>query len=198
MKYLCFAKRALSLLFLLLISFGFDLPYLAVLTLISAFIHEMGHLIMIRLIRGEMPSAPNAMLSGFRIEVKRHLSYKSELLVCLAGPFVNVTVFFVTLPFYFSEYIFVFGIINLMSALTNLLPIEGYDGYKILSSILYNSPLEKHACSILFFLSIFFSAGLTFLSLYFLTKIGEGYWMFAIFFTSLLATLRKTTIFENS
>jgi stage IV sporulation protein FB len=201
MKYIRFFERLLSAVFLLFIVYGFDAPFLATLTLISALIHECGHLIAIGFTKKEKISPPTPVLSGLRIKRASLLPYKSEILISLGGPLINILVFlFFLIPFPLaaSEYLSYFGLVNLMTAISNLLPIEGYDGYKILSALLHTSKKDEYAEGILFFLSLFFSASLTFLSLYFIMRFSEGFWIFAIFFASLLSIVKKASIFEDS
>ena len=56
----------LPLLFWALIMFGFDAPYIAILTIISAIIHEAGHLFAMLFITHEaqMPTATTTLGSG--------------------------------------------------------------------------------------------------------------------------------------
>lgn len=203
MKYIHFTERLLSVVFLGLVTFGFDLTYIAVLTVISAIIHECGHLIAIRLINKEKTPIPRPGVSGFRITRSRQLSYPEELFISLGGPLINIIVFLSALILPkgdFFLYLWDFGLINLMSALSNLLPIESYDGHKILRSLLYLSVFEGHTESILTVLSFFFSALLTFLSLYLILRLGEGFWIFCIFFSSLLSLIikrEKAAIFKD-
>ena len=203
MKYLHFTERLLSVVFLGLITFGFDVSYIAILTVISAVIHECGHLIAIRLINKEKNPVPSPTVSGFRIARTRQLSYPEELIISLGGPLINLLVFLSVLILpqgSFSLYLWDFGLINLMTAASNLLPIESYDGHKILRSVFYLSFLEEWTEKILSALSLFFSALLTFLSLYLILRLGEGFWIFGIFFSSLLSAIKKngkTANFKN-
>ena len=201
MKYIRFLERILSAVFLLFIIYGFDTPALASMTVIAAFIHECGHLAAIMITRKEKISAPSPVLSGLRIKRGAILSYNEEILISLGGPLINASVFLLTLipmKSHFSDYLSSFGLVNLITALSNLLPIEGYDGYKILRAALHKSRLDGWADEILFCLSLFFSAHLTFLSLYFILRFAEGFWIFSIFFASLLSIVKKASIFEDS
>ena len=89
-----------------------------------------------------------------------------------------------------------------MTMLSNLLPIEGYDGYRAVSSaaaLLELDPTRTERT--LSSLSFFFSVLVTFLSLYLILKIGEGYWIFGVFFTLTLSALAKRqnrAIYENN
>ena len=124
-----FADSILPLVFWVTLIFSFDEPYVAVLTILCALIHECGHL----LAQGLFKSNPSlhAKIYGFRIKDSNITSYKSRIITAMAGPVTNLTVFFALLFFGFAkqEYLFTFACINLATALSNLLPIEGYDGY---------------------------------------------------------------------
>jgi len=93
-----------------------------------------------------------------------------------------------------GSFAFDFAFINLCTALSNLLPIRGYDGYRLLeTAILMKSDKEYRALNILSRFSFIFTSALCFLSLYLLLKLGEGYWIFALFFTSVMLDVKKLT-----
>lgn len=182
MKFFRFFTAVLPALFWLAIIFGFDKPYIAILTLIAAAIHEAGHIAAISLLKKESLSLPRAITAGFRIKV-RNLSYKEEAVIALAGPFINLAVGFLTLMiFSASEYMTAFALINLLTGFSNLLIIEGFDGYKAVNAILSEIlPIYK-SDDITKKISFALSLILTFFSLYLLLRFGEGYWVFAVFF----------------
>ena len=91
-----------------------------------------------------------------------------------------------------GEVLFDFGFINLLTGISNMLPIKAYDGYRILESVfLMRTADEARTLAALFWLSFGFTLLLCFLSLYFLLKLGEGYWIFALFFSSALVDVKK-------
>ena len=178
-----------------LLMFGFDLTYAAVLTIIAAIIHEAAHLAAIFLIDREKARKMEGHLFGIRLRTD-NLSYPEELFSASCGPLINILLGTVCLiargstPF--IEYIRAFGAINLATATTNLLPIEGYDGYRMIRSLLMmksRSPYLVDSC--LYWVSVALASALCLLSLYFLLKIGEGYWIFTIFFFVLLSLTGK-------
>lgn len=201
MKLLILLEGTLPLIFWVLLIFGFDAPYVAILTIATALIHEIGHLAAIYTVKKEYKSTPRADISGFRIEV-RNLSYKEEMICALAGPLINLVLGILLLLLFDSEYALVFSALNIMTALSNLLPVRGYDGYKFAlscASLYSDNPARVEL--ILERFSFFFSAVMCFLSLYFILKIGEGYWIFAVFFSFLLAEIlkrQKHTFFEKN
>ena len=193
MKLALFLSKILPLLFWMLLMLGFDSACIAVLTLLSAIIHECGHLIAIS--STQKPGLLKAHISGFRIKVS-DMSYKEELIVAAAGPLINIGVWGILAFFHknaaYGNYLCTFGVINLLTALSNLLPIEGYDGYKILSCLGALLLDDASACEkILFGISFVFSSIMCFLSLYLILKLGEGYWLFIVFFSLTLSAIAK-------
>ncbi len=156
--------------------------------LISALIHEGGHIIALLLINKDF-SFPRAVTSGFRIKTNSHLSYKEEIFVCAAGPLVNLTVFLVLFR-YSSE----FAVINLATALANILPLGECDGYKILYDLLSLIFDCEKSEAIMQKVSIVFLAATVFLSLFLILKLNGGYWIFCIFFILLI---RRILFFQK-
>ena len=194
MKFLLLTERSLIMIFWVLLIFGFDTTYTAILTIASALIHELGHVICLFIIKSNGRAIPMPNISGFRITLPT-TSYKEELACAACGPIANLItalLFFVADFIFDSPYLATFGILNAMTALSNLIPIEEYDGYKILSAALAlrKKSFDK-ALSALNSVSFLFSSALTLLALYVMLKIGEGYWFFAVFFTIMLRTIIK-------
>ena len=194
MKLLKTAEKILPLLFWVLLIFAFDTPRFAYYTLLAALIHELGHAAFGAMV-GEGRLFPSAHPSGFRIKASKFISYKDELILIMGGPVLNLAVF-IGAKILFSltggEFFYDFAFINLLTAITNLFPIKAYDGYRIIETlILLLSKRPESHLSLLRAASLCFTALLSFLSLYFLLKLGEGYWIFALFFSSLLIDLKK-------
>lgn len=172
--------------------FGFDEPYIAVITIISALIHECGHIFYILIRKGRSLSI-RGVAWGFRIRKEAMLSYNEEITLYLSGPLANI-IAFVCLSFLapvLSDRLWLFAIINLATALSNLLPIEGYDGYgAILAALNKRDTSGKYALALRNL-----SSALTFLfcifSLYLIDRHNGGYWIFAIFFISMLERIKK-------
>ena len=89
-----------------------------------------------------------------------------------------------------DEYRKLFGEINLLTAISNLMPIEGYDGYRVLCE-LGASVGNFSLASVMRYLSLLFSIVVVFFSLYLLLRLGVGYWLFAVFFTSLISKIAE-------
>lgn len=191
MKILLYIEKFLAITFWSLTLFGFDLAYIGVLTVISALIHELGHIAALMILNKKNLSFPAGRLYGFRIKTG-FVSYKDEIIVALAGPLINLIVATPLLFLRSSPYLLNFALINLMTAFSNLLPIENYDGYKALystASLVFKS--EDFAARILPRISFFISCAVCFVSLYFMLRVDEGYWIYAIFLSSLIAFIEK-------
>lgn len=179
--------------FWVFIIFGFDEPSMAITTTIAAIIHEAGHLIYIILKKRLRPNI-RGVLSGFRIKTASSLSYDEEIGVYLSGPIANI-IFFVLcsfLSFLFGKNMTFAAIINLATALSNLLPIDGYDGYHALMTFIRKNEfgdsmtyaLSNISSALIFFFAI--------LSLYFIDRQNGGYWIFLIFFGSMIKCIKKS------
>ncbi len=181
----------LPVIFWVLLIFGFDAPYFAVLTLLSALIHELGHILSILAFGGIM-QMPRGHISGFRIKRHTALTYRREIFILLSGPMANIAASCIGLLFIgnLGEYAVAFVIINTATAISNLLPIEGYDGYGIMFQI-FSSRNMSLAIRMLERSSFVIMVVLTFLSLYLIEKFGSGYWIFAMFFCMMIAKLTK-------
>lgn len=181
----------LPIIFWVSLIFGFDTPYVAILTLISAVWHELGHCFAIALI-GNGAGSMRGHASGFRIKRETRLSYAKEIGILLAGPGVNIALFLATLPFgnALGGYLKIFGALNLATGISNLIPIEGYDGYGALNE-LFSCYGKEELMRMLEAFSFCFSTVITFVALYFIERFGEGYWIFGLFFFTMLSKLFK-------
>ena len=174
-------------LFWLLLIYGFDSPCIAGLTVISAIIHECGHCAYL-LLRKDEKSRLVGNLSGFRISRTNTVSYVDDALLYASGPMANFAASIFALCFAMTKnnYIFLFAIINLATAFSNLLPIKGYDGYGIMRSLLCLNDKWDKLQSIFECISLLFVAFILFLSLYVMARIGDGYWTTGLFLLSLI------------
>ena len=195
-----FAGSILPIIFWVSVIFGFDAPYVAILTILSAIIHEIGHYSVI-LYFTEKRTEIRGHATGFRIKQSIILSYPKEIAILLAGPLSNMIIFILTLPFGYllSGYLKFFGYINLATGISNLLPLEGYDGYGALYTF-FRSRGAGHLIKRLEIFSFIFSITVTFISLHLIDLFGEGYWIFGLFFFTMLSKLmnfEKYDIFEE-
>lgn len=187
MKIIKFVSSLLHPIFWCLLIFGFEEPCYAVATLICAVVHEIGHLAFAekKKIRG--------VLSGFRIESSSMESYRQRILTYLGGPLANVLFFILCLALnpVFEGYFLLLGIFSLATAASNLLPIEGYDGYGILLSIIEMCELDEKFYRLLSCISHAMILCLCMLSLYLIDRRGGGYWIFAIFFALMIKGINR-------
>ena len=192
-------ERILPMLFWILLMLAFDSPYITALTLLAAALHELGHIaVMVFLSCGEI-TIPKAVLSGLRLRPSRLISYKEEIFLAAGGPIINLAAF-IFLTLYFgreNEYITVFAFLNLLTAISNLIPISGYDGYRIIHNLTLFKLGEEKSEKIMRFFSSGFTSLAVFFSLYLIMKIGEGYWIFSVFFAILVKDVLKMQNITN-
>lgn len=178
----------LPTLFWVLLIFGFDKPYIAVLTILAAILHEIGHYSVL-LWQKIDTGTPKGHISGFRLKGRSLSSYGAEMALFAAGPLTNILVFLLTLPFSLRcEYIATFSLINLASAVSNLLPIRGYDGYGMLGAYFRSRECER-AIILLDRISLLLCSVASLFALYLMDRLDVGYWIFAIFITATLSDI---------
>ncbi len=205
MKLIFLIEKILPLIFWVVLIFGFDSKYVAILTILAAIIHESGHMIFTLPFSKKRSSVLKNELSGFRIKTNS-LSYKEELLASIGGPLFNlvagILLFIIPFESGFRDYAYTFGLLNILTMISNMLPIENYDGYRALSSalcLIFGDSLTVY--SVLYWISFTTSVIMTFISLYFMLRIDEGYWVFAVFFSTTISAIvkkQKDMIYENN
>ncbi len=189
----------LPLIFWGLMIFALDTPYAASSTIIAVAVHECGHKAAI-FMSGIGHSAIRPVLSGFRIKIAAHSSYNTDILCAAAGPLSNLLLVCFSLPLCLlslDAYI-TFAVVNFVTALSNLLPVKGFDGYAILIALAGKSSKENFFISIIETFSFLTVCTFTFMALYFIEKIDEGYWFFFLFFFYLLTEITKSSLFKQN
>lgn len=182
------AKNLLCVFFWILIIYGFDTPYIATLTITSALSHELGHVIALRHFGKESPMGARAC--GPKIQGGR-VSYGERVLVCLAGPGANLFLALLTLPFAMQNgYAATFAALNLLTAISNLMPLRGTDGYNALQSLILKHS-EGGSTAALDTLSFILTLIAAFASFYLVMRIGSGYWACGILLISLAKELES-------
>lgn len=191
-KFFRLLGSALSTLFWVLLIFGFDEPLFAGLSIISAIIHEFGHEFYLFCFYKDSVFARGA-LSGLRIRKVGFYTYREEFFLYASGVISNLAFALLSLPFIplFGDYIRLFCLLNVATALSNLLPIEGYDGYGILHSVASYFGKEDSFVRIFSVISLSLTSLLCFLSLYMMERFDAGYWIFAVFILSLISKLKN-------
>lgn len=158
MKFKLFGTKvyvsfAFSLILALLIFF--DRTGLAVPMLFAAAFHELSHLFAMWLL-GLSPTEINLIPGSVQIVSRFPAGNVKSVLVSLAGPFANLTVFLALFThsavFGDNKYLEV-SVINLVFALFNLLPLKGLDGGEILTVLLAEKTGYEKAEKIIAFIT---------------------------------------------
>ena len=181
MKRKRFLIQPLALIYLIFMIF-YDKSGLAAMSLLAAALHEMGHLVAARLLKIPIGSMRFDLL-GARIDVKgRILSYGEEWLLCASGPIFSL-VFSLIGSFFWShgKLAVAFSCASLLLGLLNLLPIQTFDGGRMLECALLSFSSPKRTSDILRGCTFFFLWLLWAFSAYLMIKIADGISLF--FFT---------------
>lgn len=111
--------------------------------LISALLHEFGHISACYLCK----TPPKINISVFGIKLTNYPSVKyKKLFVILSGPLVNLLLFFVShyiVKYKFSLKTYIFMCVNLVIGIFNLLPIYFLDGGQIVTTFVQNKTLRN-------------------------------------------------------
>ena len=174
-------------LFWILLIFGFDDVPVALVTVLCALIHELGHAAQIKLNKNSKIGL-RTTLCGFRMKRNSHGSYLSDAMIYFSGPLYNfISALVINLLQLFNINIKqLFTTVSLATAFSNLLLIKGYDGYGIARSLACHFGKEEKIIPLLDAVSFCFLISLTFISLYIVTRIGSSYWMAGLFIISLI------------
>ncbi len=186
-----FGDMFLPMFFWVLMIFSFADISTSVITIIAAVIHEAGHILFRFNASGEAVF-PKGALNGLRIKNGAVRSYDFELWYAAFGPMFNLAAGAIAVLFFghSNGYAELFAAVNFTTALSNLLPIEGYDGYKIIYCI-FSKTGSAFLYDALYGFSYLLIVFLAFLSLYLMLKIGSGYWIFALFLIALIKNTGK-------
>lgn len=197
-KYLKYFKTPISILFWLLIIFAFVSPAEGFMTILSAIVHEAGHYLY-TLIFLRSPATPYGSLSGLRIKKSGILSYGEEIMLYLSGPIANIILCMILLPFFVASHRFAkeLFVTSALTMISNLLPIEGYDGYGAIVALAAVFDAEERVRRALRGISFFFTVILVLISLYLMYFLNGGYWIFAIFSLSMLSFIKKELKIQN-
>lgn len=124
---------------------SFDDGNFILLCLLASFLHEAGHALAMLIVR-DRPRRVTVGIFGICVERDRghYLGYRSQALVSLAGPIVNVCCF--TLFWWLHQPIA--AVIHAGLALFNLLPVSSLDGGEALYALLCVRMCEEKATSI--------------------------------------------------
>lgn len=142
--------------------------------LLAAFIHEAGHIFTAKLLKIELKELSLGLFGAGMTTTTSLLSFNKEILLCFAGPALNLICFIVLLPFGFSDLSFgnYFLISSLFLGILNLLPISDFDGGRILSAILCKALPQKNVFAIMNLISFLFIFSLWSLSVYLILRVA--------------------------
>lgn len=123
--------------------------------LLAAFLHEIGHILMGKLLHVRFCSLTLSPLGAALKPQDGMGSYGSEMLIATAGPAVNLLSSAVLLAIgnLSSPFLIFFMMSSIALAFLNLLPIRGFDGGRIFVCLLSLTPCRNVAEPLLSFLS---------------------------------------------
>lgn len=105
---------------------------LGAITLISALLHELGHIAAAKLTSAEIERI-TVYPFGADMRIRGGSSYLTDIIIALSGPLVNLLFFVIAVRLPLSTPA---ALCNLVLCAVNLLPVKGLDGGVILRSLL--------------------------------------------------------------
>ena len=160
-------------------------------TLLCALAHEGGHILGYKLLGGS--ATLRGSVSGFRLKSRIVHSYGGELIIAAFGPAANFITAALCIPLFglFSGYFKLFALLNLLTGLSNLLPVRGYDGYRIADCLIAVCSDNPKAPALLSKISSALTVIMCFISLYFILIANSGWWLYFVLIFSLLRNLKE-------
>ena len=185
----------LPVIFWLCLIYSFDERLGASITILAMIIHEAGHLLCIFITTNKF-QIPRGTYNGLRISGRNCASYPEHILHYASGAGANLLAASAALLLAETqnEYVKLFITINIATAVSNLFPIDGYDGYRIVEMLIEYFGLGFMAYMTLEIISFVFTALFCIFSLFLVYTFGNGYWFMAIF---LFATINKLQKWQN-
>lgn len=113
--------------------------YFALAAFLAVTLHELGHIIVARLLKIQLNECKIGIFGAAISPTYFDFSYKDEILLCIGGPLMNIITAAFALPFFSvtNNTVLLYFILSSVSlALLNLLPVNDFDGGRILYSIL--------------------------------------------------------------
>ncbi len=121
----------------------------ALFLLAAAALHECGHTVAFLLCGERLPVFRGRSFGFLLTPETGYLSYGKEAFVAFAGPAFNILAAAALIPALRAgearEANFCFFALNLLTAAFNLLPIRGFDGWRVMSAMMYLLFSEKTA-----------------------------------------------------
>jgi stage IV sporulation protein FB len=145
--------------------------------LLAAGLHEVGHLITLKVMRAEIEEIS---FKAFGVNIKLRstvsLDYKQEIIVSLAGPLANLIVaaiaYLLSFIGFHSEQFLAICAINIIVAVFNLLPVTPLDGGRALECLMLSRYAYLSVQRIMVVISIIFILPLACVGFYMVMKTG--------------------------
>ena len=158
--------------------------YLSLAALVAAGLHELGHLAVARFCKVPIKELKLDIFGAAITPAGEFASYKKEIAVALGGPFVNLFCFAAFAPAFIDEHEFLsfFLAASAFLGVLNLLPIESFDGGRLiycLVALFINPHAAEKTLSVL---SVFCLFVLWMISVYLMIKLGASLSMFVFSF----------------
>ena len=182
---------------------------------VAAVLHELGHILAAKLMKFDIKEI-RFEFSGVRICTDTSLtSYKKEIILAAAGPVVNILVFVISVFIWcidygaeeelflaanrflslgngnFEEGFAFFALSSFVQALGNLLPVESFDGGRILYCAIAEIRSEKIAQRVLEMSSALSAFILWTVALYLMLKVSSGLGMYVFAACIFLCTCKN-------
>jgi stage IV sporulation protein FB len=123
---------------LIVLALVYTHSYLSLVALLAAALHELGHIAAAKLCSIQLKELKLGIFGAALSTTSRLCSYKKEIILCVAGPAVNLILGAALLPFFESSVPLIrfFTLSSLFLGFLNILPIHDLDGGRILKCIL--------------------------------------------------------------
>lgn len=195
MKHIKFTISPLFLLFGAFL-FYFKFGSLFAAYLVSILLHELGHAIVAKKLGYKLNSI-KLMPYGTQLSIESQIeSYKDDLIISFAGPFVNLVLIILTLALWWlfpSIYVYteLFVMANLINLLFNLLPVFPLDGGRIVLNLLSRKINRKTAYKLMQTLGAIIAI------LFFLMFLISGFYKLNVTFFIISFFLMESSLSKN-
>lgn len=156
--------------------------------ILAATLHEFGHIGMARACGISFRELCITPFGAALTPTSFMGTYREEMLVAAAGPFVNLLCAALIFPLRHISFFFFFLLSSLFFALLNLLPVSGFDGGRILFCLLCQHFTPEHSTRVLSVSSFLIVFALWSFSVYVMLRVGSSLSLF-IFSCSLFLKL---------
>lgn len=181
--------------------------------MLAAFLHEMGHILAAKLMKIEIKEIKFGFFGVRIITDERLTSYKRELLLASAGPAVNIAIFIALLLYFcvnggeqrlfeaadvflsggaatYEGYFAFFALSSLVQAIFNLMPVNTFDGGRILYCAVAESISERAAAYALSVTTALSAFVLWTAAMYLMLRVSSGLGIF-VFAACIFASAPK-------